>query len=198
MAKPFTLLLLVLLFTAKAFSQCGVYLTADDFVSGKLTSEGKVLSIPSGPGEDDRLVVGGKTYLFEKIWGYKDNLSMYRILNYQPHLIVCSGNLYAFAPYGPVKRKGKNTVYYRLTFGFGQISITKDIRSTEVTTVADYLSLWKLMDPKLIPKVKEYFVERTEENEGVTPVPEQIINYYNSLLPGFVEPIYDTIRVTVD
>jgi hypothetical protein len=198
MRKIYVLLIATVWIAMQARAQCGVYLTAGDYINGKLTAEGKVLSIPSGPGPDDRVVVSGKTFMFDKIWGYKNNLSEYRMLDGEPRLIVCKGNIYAFAPYGPIKKRGKKTTYYRLTLGFGQITVTKDLRSTEATTVADYLDLWKVMDPKLIPQVKQYFVKRTEANEGVTPVPEQIINYYNSLLPGYVEPLYDIITVNVD
>jgi hypothetical protein len=75
--------------------------------------------------------------------------------------------------------------------------ITKNVKDPEVTSLTDYSQLWPYMDPQLIDRIKDYFVKRTEENEGVMAIPEQIINYYNSLLPGHIEPPYNTITVQV-
>src|SRR4051812_6822875 len=106
------ILFAALLVAAKAYSQCGVYLTASDYINGKLTDECKKISIPSGPGPDDRVALLGKrSYLWTEIWGYKDGMSEYRILYGQPMLIACKGAIYVFTYYGPIK-KGKKGITY--------------------------------------------------------------------------------------
>jgi hypothetical protein len=197
MKKIIVLLCSILFLATGARGQCGIYLSAEDYLSGKLTSESKVLSIPPGPGEDDRVVCGGKTYLWKDIWGYKNNLSEYRMLQGQPCIIACKGNLYALTPYGPFKRVGKKVIYVRKVVGFGEVMVTKDIRDKEVNSVMDFKTLWSYMDPELIPKVKDFFAKCSVENKGVMCLPEQIINYYNSLLPGYIPEPYTEFSVNV-
>jgi hypothetical protein len=192
--------LLVFLVSLKAYSQCGVYLTAEDFIAGKLTDEGIDIGIPSGPGEDDRVVVttshGKKAHKWADVWGYKDNLSYYRILYGQPMIIVCRGKLIAYTPYGPIKKTGKNTTYYRKVDGFGEVYVSTDFKNPDgISPVNDFSQLWALLDKSVLQKVKEYYVARTAENESLEATPEQIISFYNSLFPGYVEPTYSVIKV---
>ncbi len=188
----------VLFIAVKGSAQCGVFLSAQDYINGKLTNESKTLTIPSGAGPDDRVICGGKKYMFTEIWGFKNNLSEYRIIYGEPKLIVCKGNIYGFTPYGPIKNKSKGKiVYYREVVGFGEIMITKDLKNPEVTSLADFRDLWSYMDTALLPKVKEFYSKCVVNNEGVMPVPEQIINYYNSLLPGYVTEPYTDILLQV-
>ncbi|HLP21244.1 MAG TPA: hypothetical protein VK174_13120 [Chitinophagales bacterium] len=197
-----TLLLALLLIVGNVYSQCGVYLTAEDYTNGKLTDEGISLSIPSGPGEDNAVAIitknGRKVHMWNKIWGYKDKLSEYRIIYDRPMLIACKGAICVFAPYGPLSKSGKKVVYIRKAFGFGEITIASSPTSKEITTLADYSELWRKMDPVFVPRVKDYYSQLSSQNGDVMPVPEQIINYYNSLVPGYVEPVYQSVRIYVD
>lgn len=191
----------LVLFSVQAFSQCGVYLTADDFIAGKLTDEGGSISIPSGPGEDDRVVVttkhGRKTHLFSDIYGYKNKLSVYRILYNRPYIQVCRGAIHAFTPYGPIEQTKKGVVYFRRVVGFGEIVIASDLHDKNPQTITDYVDLWKVMDPLYVGKAKEFIRRMSSENGDITAIPEQTIEYYNSLLNGYVPAPYTTIKVDV-
>lgn len=192
---------LLLVISAQAFSQCGVYLTADDFIAGKLTDEGGSISIPSGPGEDDRVVVttkdGKKTHLFNDIYGYKDKLSTYRILYNRPYILVCRGAITAFTPYGPIEQTKKGIVYYRRVIGFGEIVITTDLHDNKPQTITDYVDLWKVMDPLYVGKAKEFIRKMSSENGNIQAIPEQTIEYYNAQLNDYVPAVYTTIKVDV-
>lgn len=190
---------MLLFVSVQAFSQCGVYLTADDFIAGKLTDEGSLLSIPSGRGEDDRVVIttknGMKTHLFSNIYGYKNKLSVYRIIFNQPYILVSRGAINAFTPYGPISQTKKGVVYYRRVAGFGEVVITNNLHDKNPQIIADYIDLWKAMDLLYVGKVKDFVRRMSSENGDITAIPEQTIEYYNSLLDGYVPAAYTTIKV---
>lgn len=195
------LLCLFMLISVSAFSQCGVYLTADDFIAGKLTDEGSSLSISSVTGAESKVVVvtkaGSKTHFFKDIYGYKNKLSTYRIISNKPYIQVCRGALNAFTPYGPIEQTKNGVVYYRRLMGFGEIVISTDLHTTSTQTITSYDELWKVMDTNYTRKVKEFVRRMTNENGDIQAVPEQTIEYYNSLQNGFVPAKYTTIKVDV-
>jgi len=192
-------LLAALFVSAIAYSQCGVYLTVDDYLNGKLTDECDKYTLPSGRGADDRLVLhtkaGKKTYMFNKIWAYKDKLSVIRVLNGEQRLMVCKGAIYAFTeanldPEPRIVLYKKQVTYHRIYDGLMYMGGTAADRQ-DFKVVKDFETLFELMDPALVPKVmarKEQLVAKGNE----IILPEQLINYYNSLLPGYV-PLYNTI-----
>lgn len=196
--KAITLLAFLLLFTS-AYSQSGVYLSADDYINHKLTDECQSLSVPSKPGENDVIVLltknGRKTYLFSEVWGYKNGHSEYRILQGKPHLIACKGNIYALTPYGPILQKGKKVIYYRYKESFGAVTITKDISDLNPSTYTDYTELWKQFDSTSVKDLKDYYIKLIPASKGYEVAPEHIINYYNSTRPGYIPPVYTEIEV---
>jgi hypothetical protein len=193
------LLLICLFFYACSYAQSGVYLSADDYLNNKLTDECKSLSIPSRKGPNDRILLltskGSKTYTFYEVWGFKDGIAEYRVVHGRPMLIVCKGVLWAFSPNGSLKKKGDKIVFQRtLTYGFGEITVTKDIRDPEPITYTGYPDLWKQFEPKSVPGLKEYYSKLMLKDEDNFVAPEEIINYYNSTRPGYVPPIYTDIE----
>lgn len=196
--KTITLFACLLAFAA-TYAQSGVYLSVDDYLSGKLTDECQSLSVPRKPGENDLIVLltknGRKTYKFSQVWGYKDGLSEYRMIQSLPYLIVCKGEILAFAPYGPIRQVGKKVVYYRRQLNFGEIVVTKNMRDPDPITLSDFTQLWQAVDSNSVPDLKKEYSKLVVSNEGVYVVPEQIINYYNSTRPGYVPPIYTHIEV---
>jgi hypothetical protein len=195
----FTALLGAIILYANVTAQSGVYLTVDDFLNHKLSVEGKTLKIPSGPGEDNRVVVataeGNKTFLFTEIWGFQNGLSEYRMLKGKPYLIACKGEYYVFTQYGPIRQKRDKIIYYRNQVGFGEINLTKDLHNETLTTLTDYADLWAMFDAKTVAELKDAYIKLLANNEGADVIPEQIIDHYNSTRKGYIPPVYSHIEL---
>jgi len=197
------LFLFVALFTtATAYSQmyvqglqkCGIYLTVDDYLNGKLTDEGNKITEPAGRGNPDYILIhtkdGKKEHKKNKIWGYKIGLGDYKMIDGKPRLVICRGAIYAFIGRGAFVQNGKKIIFSRRSaIDFGTFYLTKDLRTIEPTEFVNYYQIWRFMDTQLVKQVKKYGQSLVDGGQHVV-FPEQIINYYNSLLPGYIAPIY--------
>lgn len=199
----------LLLFFMSVHSQCGVYLTADDFKNGKVSDACKSFTKRSQRGADALVLhteTGNKVYEMDKIWGYKkDDLNDVCIVKNETYVVVGNGPLYFFPckiedAHRKRNKKGEIIYYKSGVNAYASVDLSK--APVRVRKMSDLLDL---MDEGMLKKVKEHFNNNFcgVENQGLNfkearKIPErpamieEVVDYYNSLFPGYRPFVYDT------
>lgn len=161
------------------FAQCGIYKTQEDFINNKLTNpskamfkgqSGAVYTITLSGGEKREKININKT----DIWGFKHNMTDFRVINHTAHAITAKGEIYMYS--GPFDRfsmytayKSNDTCYFKRDNAFPYASKGID---GEIVQIRNPQTLYDMMDPKTAEKVKQ-------ANTGTYL--EAIAWYYNTL-----------------
>ncbi len=172
------------------FSQCGIYLTAEDYQKGKLTDESDFLSYNSltmTPKTFITVKPGGKKkkYTSSNCWGFrsysqlpakkgeKENPKIYtdsRIIKGRVWAIFGTGTLYSYRMGSFFEDKDKK-LYFSAASGINYISFGP---LGECHSLSDKKDLAKFL------KVDDDFMKKAEKYDGTF---DGIILYYNSVHP---------------
>lgn len=173
------------LFCALAtMAENGVYNSLKDFKEGKLSKKCESMNIEQFGGRYVITLINGdnkeKIVLRESdIWGYKRELTDYRIIDGLPRAIATKGEIWIYSGYMDKKEIFKgDTAYYKESNVYPYASKGID---GELVLVHNMKELFKLMDQKEVPRI-----DKELRAFKVSSFLEDVADYYNSTRPGYL------------